>query len=51
VDNGKSLPFWKELPPIAYWLLSGALGIPLVVRALPWHPLTRRSRRVRPEMN
>lgn len=21
VDNGKSLPLWKELPPIADWLL------------------------------
>lgn len=39
VDNGKNLPFWKELPPIAYWLLPAALGIPLIVRALLWHPL------------
>jgi hypothetical protein len=21
VDNGKSLPLWKELSPITYWLL------------------------------
>ena len=34
VDNGKHLPLWKELPQIAFWLLPGALGIPLVVRAL-----------------
>jgi hypothetical protein len=34
VDNGKSLPLWKELPPITYWLLPGAVGIPLIVRAL-----------------
>jgi hypothetical protein len=27
VDNGKSLPLWKELPPIAYWLLPGAIGV------------------------
>jgi hypothetical protein len=41
VDNGKSLPLWKELPPIAYWLLPAAIGIPLIVRALLWHPLVR----------
>jgi FtsH-binding integral membrane protein len=39
VDNGKSLPIWRELPPIAYWLLPAAVGIPLIVRALLWHPL------------
>lgn len=44
VDNGKSLPLWRDLPPIAYWLLPGALGIPLIVRALVWHPLARRSK-------
>ena len=38
VDNGKNLPLWKELPPIAYWLLPAAIGIPLIVRALLWHP-------------
>jgi hypothetical protein len=41
VDNGHSLPLWKELPPIAYWLLPAAIGIPLIVRALLWHPLVR----------
>jgi hypothetical protein len=41
VDNGKSLPLWKELPPIAYWLLPAAVGLPLIVRALLWHPLVR----------
>jgi hypothetical protein len=39
VDNGKSLPLWKELPPAAYWLLPAAIGIPLIVRALLWHSL------------
>jgi hypothetical protein len=34
VDNGKNLPLWKELPPITYWLLPGAVGVPLIVRAL-----------------
>jgi len=42
VDNGKSLPFWKSLPPIAYWLVPAAVGLPLIVRALFWHPLARR---------
>jgi hypothetical protein len=41
MDNGKSLPIWRELPSIAYWLLPAAIGIPLIVRALLWHPLTR----------
>ncbi len=45
VDNGKSLPLWKDLPPIAYWLLPAAVGIPLIVRALLWHPLARRPGR------
>jgi uncharacterized membrane protein len=39
VDNGKNLPLWRELPSIAYWLLPGALGIPLIVWALLRHPL------------
>jgi hypothetical protein len=43
VDNGKSLPLWKELPPVAYWLLPAAVGIPLIARALLWHPLVRQS--------
>ena len=38
VDNGKNLPLWKELPPIAYWLLPAAIRIPLIVHALLWHP-------------
>jgi hypothetical protein len=41
VDNGKSLPLWKELPPIAYWLLPAGVGVPLIVRALFRHPLAR----------
>ena len=45
VDNGKSLPLWKDLPPIAYWLVPAAVGIPLIVRALFWHPLARRLHR------
>ena len=41
VDNGKSLPLWKELPSLAYWILPAAVGIPLIVRALLGHPLAR----------
>jgi uncharacterized membrane protein len=43
VDNGKSLPLWRELPPIAYWLTPGAVGLPLIVHALLRHPVVRRS--------
>jgi hypothetical protein len=42
VDNGKSLPLWKELPPIAFWLLPSAVGIPIMVRVLLRHPLVQR---------
>ena len=41
VDNGKNLPLWRELPPVAYWLVPAVVGIPLIVRALLWHPLAR----------
>ena len=41
VDNGKNLPLWKELPQIAFWLLPGAIGIPLIVHALFRHRLVR----------
>jgi hypothetical protein len=41
VDNGKSLPFWKDLPPVAYWLLPATVGIPVIVHALLRHPLLR----------
>jgi hypothetical protein len=44
VDNGKNLPLWRDLPSIAYWLLPAAVGIPLIVRALLWHPLARTLR-------
>jgi peptidoglycan/LPS O-acetylase OafA/YrhL len=41
VDNGKSLPLWKDLPPISYWLLPAVIGIPPIIRALLRHPLAR----------
>jgi len=34
VDNGKSLPLWKELPPISYWVIPATVGLPLIARAL-----------------
>lgn len=38
VDNGKNLPVWRDLPYLAYWVLPGALGIPLIISALNrWH--------------
>jgi hypothetical protein len=38
VDNGKNLPVWRDLPYIAYWVLPGAVGVPLIVNALArWH--------------
>ena len=43
VDNGKNLPFWKELPQIAFWLLPAGLGLPLIVHTLLKHPLARRE--------
>ena len=51
VDNGKNLPLWRELPPIAFWLLPSAVGLPLIayyifrlpmvkhgIRSEPWLP-------------
>lgn len=34
VDNGKSLPVWRNLPHFAYWLSPALVGVPLIVRAL-----------------
>jgi hypothetical protein len=44
VDNGKNLPFWKELPQIAFWLLPAGLGAPLILYALLKLPLAQRQR-------
>ena len=27
VDNGRSLPLWRDLPPLTYWLLPAVVGI------------------------
>ena len=42
VDNGKQLPLWKHLPHFMYWLLPLLAGLPLIVRALLWHPLVQK---------
>ena len=34
VDNGRSLPIWRELPTLVYWLLPSVIGGPLMVRAV-----------------
>jgi hypothetical protein len=43
LDNGKNLPLWRELPQWAFWVLPGAIGIPIIVRALLRHPLMGRG--------
>jgi hypothetical protein len=42
VDNGHSLPVWKNLPPIAYWTVPSLVGVPIMLWALLRHPLARR---------
>jgi hypothetical protein len=44
VDNGKQLPLWRDFPRFTYWLLPLAVGLPIIIAALVWHPLARRSR-------
>ncbi|MBO0765880.1 MAG: hypothetical protein J2P50_15030 [Hyphomicrobiaceae bacterium] len=39
VDNGKNLPLWRDLPEIAFWVLPGAIGLPLIVWAAQRHPV------------
>jgi hypothetical protein len=41
VDNGKSLPIWRDLPPLAYWLAPGVAGLPILAFALIRHPVAR----------
>jgi hypothetical protein len=41
VDNGKFLLIWKSLNPLVYWLLPTAIGIPILIRTLLQHPLSR----------
>jgi len=41
VETGDQLPIWKDLPPILYWTLPAAIGLPLIVFTLLRHPLLR----------
>lgn len=41
VDNGKNLPIWKDLSPVAYWIAPALVGVPLILRVLARHPLLR----------
>lgn len=45
VDNGKSLPVWRDLPVIAYWLAPTLAGAPIIAWALARHPLVRAASR------
>lgn len=42
VDNGKSLPIWRDLPQTAFWLIPGIIGFPMIAYVLLRHPLIRR---------
>jgi hypothetical protein len=39
VDNGPNLPLWRELPDLAFWILPGAFGAPLILYSLIRHPV------------
>jgi hypothetical protein len=41
VDNGKNLPVWRSLPPLAYWVGPAAVGLPIIVYAMLRHPIVR----------
>ena len=43
VDNGPQLPLWDRLPPLTYWLLPAAVGIPLTWRSLRRNGAIRRQ--------
>jgi len=43
VDNGQNLPLWRELPPIAFWILPTLIGTPILLNAFFRHPLVRRQ--------
>ncbi|HXU25848.1 MAG TPA: hypothetical protein VN698_01345 [Bacteroidia bacterium] len=41
VDNGKFLPIWKDFNPIIYWLLPIVIGVPIIIKVVLTHPLSR----------
>lgn len=45
VDNGPQLPVWERLPPVMFWFLPSAVGIPLILFALKRNGALRVPRR------
>ena len=45
VDNGPNLPFWQNLPSLAYWVAPSLVGLPILIRVLLRHPLVLQQRR------
>lgn len=39
VDNGKNLPFWRNLPQITFWFMPTVIGTPIILYVLRTHPL------------
>ena len=39
VDNGKFLPVWRDLPPLALWFVPSVIGLPILAYNLLRHPL------------
>ena len=42
LDNGKFLPIWKNFNHLIYWLLPAAVGVPIIIRTLRRHPLSKK---------
>lgn len=45
VDNGPSLPLWRDFPSLIYWVAPSIVGLPILIRALLRHPLVLQKRR------
>jgi formate hydrogenlyase subunit 3/multisubunit Na+/H+ antiporter MnhD subunit len=45
VDNGPRLPLWELLPPLSFWFLPTAVGVPILIRALRHHTAPPGQRR------
>lgn len=43
VDNGKSLPLWRDLPQTAFWIFPSTFGAPIILYALWRHPRARHN--------
>jgi hypothetical protein len=42
VDNGKFLPIWRSFNSLTYWVLPALIGIPIILRTLLRHPLSKK---------